>query len=90
MGCQIGRSYNNERWLEGDIAELRVWNVARTQEEIANNIYSIAKNTRGLLAYWKFNEGQGTTITDYSGNENSVTLQHEPTWTKVELPAREY
>lgn len=90
MGCQIGRSYNNERWLEGDIAELRVWNVARTQEEIKNNVYSIAKATPGLLAYWKFNEGQGTTITDYSGNENTVTLQNEPTWTKVELPAREY
>lgn len=90
MGCQIGRSYNNERWLEGDLAELRVWKVARTADEIAANIYSVDKETPGLVAYWKFNEGEGAEIKDHSGNGNDVTLQKEPTWTKVELPAREY
>lgn len=36
-GCFIGRAYNDERWLEGDISEVRIWNVQRTQEEIASH-----------------------------------------------------
>jgi len=28
----------------------------------------------GLVGYWKFNEGSGTTITDHSGNDNNGTF----------------
>ncbi len=38
--------------------------------------------TTGLIAWWKFDDGSGTTATDSSGNGNSATLQGSPlpTW----------
>ena len=32
------------------------------------------RNESGLVGYWKFNEGSGTTITDYSENGNHGTF----------------
>ena len=45
------------------------------------------RNESGLVGYWKFNEGSGTTITDYSENGNHGTFgaisggtTAHPTW----------
>ncbi|MBU4299390.1 LamG domain-containing protein [Patescibacteria group bacterium] len=35
----------------------------------------------GLVGYWKFDEGQGTTTADSSGNNNTGTLINGPKWT---------
>jgi hypothetical protein len=35
----------------------------------------------GLVAYWKFDEGSGTTVSDSSGNGNTGTLVNGPLWT---------
>jgi hypothetical protein len=35
----------------------------------------------GLVAYWKFDEGSGTTVSDSSGNGNTGTLMNGPLWT---------
>src|SRR5262249_44670786 len=35
----------------------------------------------GLVAYWKFDEGSGTTVADASGNGNIGTLVNGPLWT---------
>ena len=32
------------------------------------------RNQSGLVGYWKFNEGSGTTVTDHSGNGNHATF----------------
>ena len=34
----------------------------------------------GLVAYWDFNEGSGTTAADFSSNDNDGTLFGTPTW----------
>ena len=63
-------------------SEVRLWRVARSQAEIANNMYVIDPHTEGLEAYWKMNEGQGDEFTDYTGNGNKCkTTSGEPTWT---------
>ncbi len=33
-----------------------------------------------LMAGWNFNEGQGTTTTDATGNGNTATFQNAPVW----------
>lgn len=44
-------------------------------------IYSYADLTSGLLVWWRFNEGTGTSTTaDSSGNSNSGSLFNSPTW----------
>ena len=41
----------------------------------------------GLVAYWKMNEGSGTTVIDHSGNGNNGTLETDgtglPTWEQI-------
>lgn len=84
--CYIGYSWEPGRWLPGEISEVRVWNVARTAEEIASNPYMVDPHSEGLIAYWKFNEGTGSKIIDHTGNGNDLTGNTTPTWINVELP----
>lgn len=85
-GCFIGRAYDDSRWLPGDISEVRVWSVQRTAEQIAANPYEISADSDGLIAYWKFNEGAGSTIIDQTGHGNDITAEGSPTWVNVEIP----
>lgn len=84
--CYVGKSYDDSRWLPGEISELRIWNIQRTQEQIASNMYSVDPTTEGLLAYWKFNEGSGNVINDATGNGTNLTGTKTPEWVNVELP----
>ncbi len=63
-------------------SEVRLWNKARTQNEIQNNMYSCDPTTPGLLVYYKFNEGEGCNFKDWSGNGNDCTTVGEnvPEW----------
>ena len=87
-GCYVGYSYSDDRWLPGEISELRVWNIHRTADEIADNMYSVEPHSEGLIAYWKFNEGSGNIIHDYTGFGNNLTGSATPKWIPVELPAK--
>lgn len=59
--------------FKGLVNEVRFWQIARTQAEIANNMCSLNPATAGLIGYWKMDEGQGNTIKDYSGNNHTGT-----------------
>ncbi|WP_296122726.1 DUF1735 and LamG domain-containing protein [uncultured Bacteroides sp.] len=89
-GFWIGHSYSRDRWLEGNISEVRIWNKVLTSAEInaKDHFYQVEPDADGLVSYWKFDEGAGTTIHDYSGNENNATAVESLTWTAVELPAK--
>lgn len=84
--CYIGKAWNDERWLDGEISEVRIWNVQRTPEQIVANIYSVDPASEGLVAYWKFNEGTGKQIKDHTANGNDITAENDLTWTQVSLP----
>jgi hypothetical protein len=86
-GFYIGRSYEDSRFFAGEFAECRIWNVVRTQEEIAGNVYEVDPESEGLVAYWKCNEGAGNTVNDHTGNGNHLTSKKNITWTPVSLPA---
>jgi hypothetical protein len=48
------------RQFHGEIDEVRIWNIARTQEEIQAAMNATLCNyPAGLLAYFTFNEGVG-------------------------------
>ena len=49
--------------------------------EIGSNL-TLWRNASGLVGYWKFDEGSGTTAYDSSGNNNHGTLYNGPTWTQ--------
>lgn len=82
----IGKSYDDNRFWAGEFSELRIWNIVRTPEELENNRYEIDPSTPGLVAYWKFNEGAGSVVKDYTSNENNAVAKNTMTWTPVKLP----
>lgn len=47
--------------------------------EAGTNLQLIAQS-EGLVGYWSFDEGTGTTAKDYSGNNNNGTLINGPLW----------
>lgn len=64
----IGSSVNS-RYLDGSISEVRVWKRALTQNEIQNNMCYISPDYyQDMVAYWRFNEGGGSVIKDWTGN----------------------
>lgn len=83
----IGKSYNDERWLNGSICEVRVWKRILTDAEIADPLqaYAVPVTSEGLAAYWKFNEGSGTLIQDYA-NGNNLNCVTAPKWVETSLP----
>ncbi len=85
--------HDNTWWWAGKLSEVRIWNRALTAEEINSDYHAYyvdPETANGLACYWKFNEGTGGTIQDYSGNENhaTVTSASPIIWEKVDLPAR--
>lgn len=83
---EIGRSWDDNRWLAGEISECRIWNVVRTPEQIANNPYYVDSPSEGLVAYWKFDEAAGSIVKDYSSNGNNAVANKTLKWTPVVLP----
>jgi hypothetical protein len=68
----IGKSWSDFRYFSGEICEARIWNIVRTQEELNTYKYEVAPDSPGLLAYWKFDEGTGSIIHDYTENGNEL------------------
>ena len=61
--------------ITATIDELRIWSVARTAAQIAENIHvELDGDETGLVAYFKMSNGSGTTLTDNSSNSNDGTL----------------
>ena len=87
-GFYIGRSYEDSRYLAGEVSECRIWNVVRTQEQIANNPYEVNTSEKGLVAYWKCDEGGGNTVKDHTENGNNLSSKtgKDLKWTPVILP----
>ena len=64
----IGTNYaNSENW-NGKIDQVRIYNYARTPAQIAWDY-----NNGKPVGYWDFDECQGTTVYDLSGNNNHGT-----------------
>ena len=85
----IGYSYDDYRPLNGKIAEARVWSVARTPEQIWENMYEIAdpETDPTLLGYWKFDEGEGNVVKDWSQYGNDGKAKYDLVWPDgIEIP----
>ena len=57
---------------KGNIAEMRIWNISRTGDDIANNNRRrLSGSEPGLVSYYKFNEGTGNIGYDYNTSRGS-------------------
>ncbi len=69
----IGRhAYQDEKRYSGQIDEIRIWNVTKTEAELRTSMNkSLNGNESGLVAYYTFNEGGGSTVRDQSTNNHN-------------------
>lgn len=68
-------SAGTSRAFKGQIDEVRVWNTARTYDEIDQNKFeTLIGNENGLVGYWNFND-KASTATDLSVNSNNGTIK---------------
>lgn len=76
FGRSYGESHDISRQFDGEICEARIWNVARTQEQIWENMNDIPDPTEepALCAYWKFDEGTGMEVEDRTGHGNNAKV----------------
>lgn len=62
-------------YFDGEIDEVRIWNISRTQAQIRDNMCTkLVGNETGLVGYWNMNEGDGGTVNDLTTNNNDGTL----------------
>jgi len=83
-------------YFNGYIDEFRVWNVARSASEIMSTMsHPLVGNEAGLTAYWKFDEGTGTTVADsvttaghtaHPGTLAASSTANNPTWVVSTAP----
>jgi len=74
-GPSIGGGNDQCPTFDGNISEMSFWNTSLTQEQIQSNLDTeLLGSEEGLVAHWNFNEGEGTTLNDLTGNGNHGTI----------------
>lgn len=72
----LDRALGRTGWYDGQIDELRIWSIDRSQSEIRDDMSrTLNGNETGLLGYWNMNEGTGGTVNDLTTNNHHGTLQ---------------
>ncbi|MBL4691856.1 MAG: tandem-95 repeat protein [Magnetovibrio sp.] len=75
LPLEIGHFKNqNQVFMDGQMADMRVWNGVRTAAEIQSSMSGQLGDTTALAGYWPLADGTGTTIHDYSGHNLNGTL----------------
>jgi hypothetical protein len=68
IGRDSANATNDNRAFKGLIDEVRIWNVAKTATELANDKYrTLTGSETGLVGYWNFNDSAAV-ATDLSAN----------------------
>ncbi|MBC8231179.1 response regulator [bacterium] len=103
LPLRVGWTHEDEEQghspFAGQIDEVRLWNVARTEEQIVDSILKTLRGDEpGLVGfdtqatqpkgYWRF-EGEGKTALDATGNGHDGELFGDATRVVSELPTRE-
>lgn len=78
----LGMRIDGINYFEGQMDEVRMYNYALSPNELNDHIdEEFCKNPKGLVAYYKLNEGtpsksnyNNSTVTDYSSNQNDGDL----------------
>ncbi len=83
----LGATVHKQVYFKGQLANISVWNYPCTQEQIhTHRCGLIAGNEEGLVAYWKLDDGQGTTVKNQIGKSYQGNFRGNPTWELAQIP----
>ena len=79
IGGRSGGPNGPIQFWTGEVDEFRIWNVARTSTEINNNMNnSLVGDEAGLIVYYDFNDGPGSSIlTDRTGGNDGTLVNFD-------------
>ena len=70
-------TFPNDRQFTGEIDEVRIWRIERTEEQIlANMCRRLTGNETCLIGYYRFDNASGYTLTDLSESSNDGILNN--------------
>mgnify|MGYP001266830748 CR=1 FL=1 len=73
--------YNYEKYFDGKIDEVRLWNAVRTQAQIASKKDTVLKgDENGLTSYYNFQENSGSVANDTQTQSNNDGSINSPSW----------
>jgi Concanavalin A-like lectin/glucanases superfamily len=83
-----------DHW-SGALDDIRIWNVARTQQQIdANRLYVLTGSEAGLVAYWRFDAAGQTVVNSATATgaalngtlgPDATTTSQDPTFTTADF-----
>ncbi|MBK6914244.1 MAG: T9SS type A sorting domain-containing protein [Ignavibacteriales bacterium] len=74
-------SENTFNFFEGQLDEIRIWNVVKTVDEIRTNMCKkLTGSESGLIAYWNFDAPEGLHVNDKTSNNNYVDAHDIPVY----------
>ncbi|GLF92945.1 LamG domain-containing protein [Streptomyces yaizuensis] len=78
-------------FFNGVIDEVRIWNRARAQAEITDErVHRLIGNEPGLAAYYRLDEGVGTTAYDQTDTAAHATITGTATWVTSQAPVGDH
>jgi len=69
------RDVGNQNYTDGRLADVRLWNTLRTEQEIQDHMHvRLTGQESGLVGYWPLSEGSGSTAGDLSPSGKNGTI----------------
>jgi len=76
--CFGKRRQNDLHHYTGDIDEIRIWNIVRSEAQLQVKMNVVLRgDEEGLVGYWRMDEGRGQIVHDQTENENHGRLGSE-------------
>jgi RHS repeat-associated protein len=83
----VNAQVSGSGYFDGKIADVKLWGVALSQADIKAGVNRQLTGTEpGLVDYWKFDEGAGTTARTVTANGKNGTLVNGITWDNSPTP----
>ena len=88
IGTAMNSSGQAQGYFQGSIDEARVWNYARSAQQIKDSQSVSFASANGLIGCFRLNEGTGSTTKNEGSASSSTsgTLTNSPTWVCVGPP----